>query len=113
MGEIADLLIDGTFDYVTGEYIGEGCGYPRTIESNGKSRLHLGYNKSNKVAGVKNYLKRFELNGEDMYKHSVNFVKDSGLSEVNNISWIKLGMIIQDNWVKFVEYTNKHYSINI
>jgi hypothetical protein len=30
MGEIADSLIDGEFDYITGEYIGPGCGYPRT-----------------------------------------------------------------------------------
>lgn len=30
MGEIADGLIDGTFDEITGEYLGEGPGYPRT-----------------------------------------------------------------------------------
>ena len=30
MGEIADGLIDGTFDSITGEYLGEGPGYPRT-----------------------------------------------------------------------------------
>lgn len=32
MGEIADDLIDGTFDSVTGEYLGTGPGYPRTLE---------------------------------------------------------------------------------
>jgi len=30
MGEMADSLIDGEFDYITGEYIGPGCGFPRT-----------------------------------------------------------------------------------
>lgn len=30
MGEIADSIINGDFDYITGEYISEGCGYPRT-----------------------------------------------------------------------------------
>jgi len=30
MGDIADGLIDGTFDEITGEYLGEGPGYPRT-----------------------------------------------------------------------------------
>ena len=30
MGDIADMMIDGTFDFETGEYIGEACGYPRT-----------------------------------------------------------------------------------
>jgi len=29
MGEIADGMIDGTFDAETGEYLGEGPGYPR------------------------------------------------------------------------------------
>lgn len=30
MGEIADGLINGDFDSVTGEFLGEGHGYPRT-----------------------------------------------------------------------------------
>jgi len=32
MGDIADSMIDGEFDYITGEYIGKPCGYPRTFE---------------------------------------------------------------------------------
>jgi hypothetical protein len=31
MGEIADSLINGEFDCITGEYLGEPCGFPRTI----------------------------------------------------------------------------------
>ncbi|MCB7020585.1 hypothetical protein [Phocaeicola vulgatus] len=30
MGEIADSMINGEFDFITGEYIGEAVGYPRT-----------------------------------------------------------------------------------
>jgi len=30
MGDIADMMIDGTLDEVTGEYLGKPCGYPRT-----------------------------------------------------------------------------------
>lgn len=30
MGELADMLIDGTLDMYTGEYIGDAVGYPRT-----------------------------------------------------------------------------------
>jgi hypothetical protein len=30
MGDISDSIIDGEFDYITGEYIGEAVGYPRT-----------------------------------------------------------------------------------
>ena len=32
MGDIADMMLDGTLDCVTGEYLGEGDGYPRTRE---------------------------------------------------------------------------------
>ena len=31
MGEIAEMMLDGTLDSVTGEYLGEPCGYPRSI----------------------------------------------------------------------------------
>jgi len=30
MGEIADGLINGDFDFYTGEYLGRGLGFPRT-----------------------------------------------------------------------------------
>ena len=30
MGEIADSLINGEFDFITGEYLGEAVGFPRT-----------------------------------------------------------------------------------
>lgn len=29
MGDIADGMVDGSFDCLTGEYIGEPCGHPR------------------------------------------------------------------------------------
>lgn len=38
MGDIADSIIDGDFDYITGEYLGEGGGFPRTFTHQGKRR---------------------------------------------------------------------------
>lgn len=32
MGDIAEMMLDGTLDEQTGEYIGKPCGYPRTFE---------------------------------------------------------------------------------
>ncbi len=32
MGEIADSMLDGEFDFYTGEYLGKGVGYPRTAD---------------------------------------------------------------------------------
>lgn len=31
MGEIAEMMLDGTLDCVTGEYLGDPCGYPRSL----------------------------------------------------------------------------------
>lgn len=33
MGEIAEMMLDGTLDCETGEYLGQGPGYPRTARS--------------------------------------------------------------------------------
>jgi len=33
MGEIAEMMLDGTLDCETGEYLGEPCGYPRTAQA--------------------------------------------------------------------------------
>lgn len=30
MGETAEMMLDGTLDSITGEYLGEACGYPRS-----------------------------------------------------------------------------------
>lgn len=56
MGDIADMMLDGTLDYETGEYIGKGGGYPRTLQST----MGDGYKKNNRppvnVQIVRNYL---------------------------------------------------------
>lgn len=31
MGDIADMILDGTLDSTTGEYLGSPCGYPRAM----------------------------------------------------------------------------------
>lgn len=50
MGEIADSLINGEFDMYTGEYIGEPCGYPRTISNSGHT---LSKKKRKKIGEIK------------------------------------------------------------
>lgn len=32
MGDIADMMINGDMDFFTGEYIGRGGGFPRTLD---------------------------------------------------------------------------------
>ena len=41
MGEIADSLISGEFDCITGEYLGDAVGYPRTYVREAHGMYHL------------------------------------------------------------------------
>lgn len=38
MGDIADMMLDGILDEQTGEYLGKGVGYPRTLQMSRKSQ---------------------------------------------------------------------------
>lgn len=38
MGDIADMMLDGTLDSQTGEYIGKAVGYPRTNQRSTKTK---------------------------------------------------------------------------
>lgn len=46
MGEIADSLIDGEFDYISGEYIGPGVGYPRSYHDRPGRKKRYGKNNT-------------------------------------------------------------------
>lgn len=37
MGDNAEMILDGILDSETGEYIGEGVGYPRTLNESNKN----------------------------------------------------------------------------
>lgn len=45
MGEIADMMLEGTLDCETGEYLGEGPGYPRTARSFAKDPYAYAYDE--------------------------------------------------------------------
>lgn len=57
MGDIADMMINGDMDFETGEYLGEGGGYPRTAIN----RTKLG--KTHKNKSVNGIMKFMGMNG--------------------------------------------------
>ena len=57
MGEIADMMIDGTLDCQTGEYLGPGGGFPRTRKDIGQNWFFQ-RTPSKEVNGVLNYLSK-------------------------------------------------------
>lgn len=100
MGEIADSLINGEFDYITGEYIGEPCGYPRSMYENAKP------NRKGKdsVWGVIKYLL---INGISANEHKSLIDEYTG----NYNSDIKRQCdFIQTNFKSFTKFikTKKH-----
>lgn len=60
MGDIADGLINGDFDFYTGEYLGEGYGFPRThdksLDWEKKKIKYSNQTRERAVNGVMNFL---------------------------------------------------------
>jgi hypothetical protein len=67
MGEIADSMINGEFDFYTGEYLGKPVGYPRTFngslpwERRGPKFLH----PPKPAFGVLNYMEMKGITRQD------------------------------------------------
>jgi hypothetical protein len=107
MGDIADMMIDGTLDSQTGEYIGPGPGYPRTIFG----RHRYGYNHKHPKTGVVKYLRRKfpEMEKKEFNQFCFNYVQEKfELDELNknNRDWNFLAHKIQKNFKQFIDYCN-------
>ena len=107
MGEVADMMLDGTLDSQTGEYIGEAIGYPRTL---GDTKYK--YNKRYPKRGVVMYLNRKfpDMPKSEQHAFAYAYVKANYvLDELNknNQSWVFIAHIIQKEWHKFVEHCNQ------
>lgn len=110
MGDIADMLLDGTLDFYTGEYIGRGYGIPRTKnksldwERGKQSKYPKDYSsKEAALNGVKNYINN-KWNGSANIP-SVRELLYEYTGEKNFD--IKLRCIsIQQEWNKFAQWIN-------
>jgi len=101
MGEIADGLINGDFDFFSGEYLGEGGGFPRS--NHGDLDTHRTPRGHNPLKGVRNYLqKRGILKKGDQRKLMEDYIGNNSLSNQ------ELGEWISDDWDDFIKYCKKH-----
>lgn len=62
MGEIAEMMLDGTLDCETGEYLGDGPGYPRTAKSFAKDPFAYAYDDGRGKKGPKGKMGRMTKN---------------------------------------------------
>lgn len=104
MGEIAEGMIDGTLDYQTGEYLGEGQGFPRTASDNRPSMKENG-----EVRGVKKFL-RMKTNMGETYMHPfcVKYLENTGHEFAETPSWKEVATIIQKDFDSFVSYVKNY-----
>ncbi len=108
MGDIADMMIDGTLDSQTGEYIGPGPGYPRTLGDTG-----MRYNHRYPKRGIVMYLSRNFPNiekkdyNEFCFRYIQSHIDIDELNK-NKRSWEFLAHKIQHSWHKFVAYCKEN-----
>ena len=104
MGEIAESLINGEFDYETGEYIGEPCGYPRRY---GRKK-----NYNNYRSGITKYLRRSGIEDKNHFKVLKKFCMEILKVEVTaNSSKDALQLHASVNFSKFSQWLKKGVEI--
>lgn len=99
MGEIADMMIDGTLDAHTGEYLGEGPGYPRTRD---KSLPWEAKRPPNPTYGVTHWLDTNGVKGADQIEVIRRFFPDE--KGIANISKDELCQKISARFDEFKKY---------
>ena len=97
MGEIADGLIDGDFDFFSGEYLGEGSGFPRSNSDD--IDTHRTPRGNNPLKGIRNYLRnRGVIKKGDQRELMVEFVGEKQMSNQD------LAKYITNDWSKFIGF---------
>lgn len=110
MGEIADGLINGDFDFYTGEYLGPGGGFPRTgnrslpHERKFGMRKITGDPKEAAYNGVVKYINQKWSGRKDT--PSVRSIIYEYTGE-KNIDIKQRCLSIQQEWGKFVQWVNQ------
>lgn len=124
MGDMAEGLLDGTFDSQTGEYLGEGQGFPRSRERS-DGRIHERHNNYNGIVRfiTKHYKQHFPMDFQKespskslRYFHSIirEFLRENNVPHERGH---KYGIVFgnarkaQKDWPKFVEFLkNRNWS---
>lgn len=84
MGEIADSIISGEFDYINGEYIGEQVGYPRTRCQKRKHKVYPSFRMklSDETRSITDMCKSLGLNDNEKAGRMSSFLRQKGYKEM-------------------------------
>ena len=88
MGEIADSLISGEFDCITGEYLGEEVGYPRTYVHEARGYVPSFGKKPSSKANVciTNMCKDRGFSNREKIELVAKFLYSKGYKQLPNLS---------------------------
>jgi len=104
MGEIADMMINGDMDCITGEYLGEGYGYPRTRER-GYSESQVAYSPKQNYIGVASWLhKRGFVKKQDVREILVAYATHLELPNPDSKGNNNISVHIQGDFNKFTKW---------
>lgn len=107
MGDIAEGILEGIFDEQTGEYIDDdisrsgGSGYPRSMYAMTSTR--------NEVNGIKKYIKKFNIDINDVNKVISSYCKENIKKKVNRPINEKC-LEIQKDFPKFASWMKSNYN---
>jgi len=107
MGEIADGLINGDFDFYTGEYIGRGFGFPRTHNRSLEwEKPDYTFSKDVAFKGVSKFLK------SKFFVTDITGIVNMYMPDIEK-SLKQKCLAIQKDFSKFVEWVKaNHATIN-
>lgn len=104
MGEIADSLINGEFDFYTGEYIGRPVGHPRTLDGS----LSWERNQKHHTNGVMNYLMKKGIGQHEVEPILRRYATAKGWEILGKHYVRKCSVKIQEDWNGFCNWFAKN-----
>jgi hypothetical protein len=115
MGDIADAIINGDMDQFTGEWIGNGQGYPRSISERkrGARFRRTDFSESDKLNGVMVYLHdKGVTNAEQAHTLIKEYGKHIGHVPTAKKNVLKIALKIQEAFPNFVEWLKTKNFVN-
>lgn len=101
MGDIAEGLINGDFDFFTGEYIGRGGGFPRTLDGSLPWEQNQRNPHTNRVMA---YLMKKGVRQHEVEKIFRKYAAIKGFEIVGKHYIRKCSIKIQEDWNGFCNW---------
>lgn len=110
MGEIADAIIDGEFDYMTGEYMGRGGGFPRTSQRERKNKKIIGFSKLQpETKRTLHYLVNHKNHKQkDAEGLIISYIESLSLKDYDALNIENNCKMIQKEWNRFMQWYFKN-----